>query len=196
MAGAAQSASLAQVDLQALIPHENGKHDVGEGTLQVPAPSQTPPAVKVLPGIGQLAFAQAVPWGYFWQAPAWHLPSVPHEVVPWSTHIAAGSGKPVGTAVQRPIEPVIAHEWQAPAQAVAQQTPCAHCPDWHSVPAEQNAPFGLRPHEPCTQTLPVEQAASLPQAVKQRAPLQTKGAHPIASGARQLPLASQVETGV
>ena len=37
---------------------------------------------------------------------------------------------------------------------------------------------------------------SLPQAPKQRAPLQTYGAHAMASGARQLPFASQVETGV
>ena len=75
--------------------------------------------------------------------------------------------------MHRPIVPVIAHEKQELAQAVAQQTPCAHWPDWHSVPAEQKAPLGLRPHEPCTQTFPVEQAVSLPQAVKQRAPVQT-----------------------
>jgi hypothetical protein len=86
---------------------------------------------------------------------------------------AAGSGWPVGTGAQRPIEPATAQEKQAPEQAVAQQTPCAHCPDWHSAPAEQNAPFGLGPHEPCTHEFPLAQLASLPQAVKQRAPLQT-----------------------
>ena len=167
--------------------------------MHVPAPSHVPPAVKVLPGIGQLAFAQAVPCGYFWHAPAWHLPSVPQEVGPLSVQSPAGSGRPVGTAVQRPIVPVIAHEKQDPVQAVAQQTPCAHWPDLHSVPAEQKAPFGLRPHELWTHTFPDEQAGSLPlplQAPKQRAPLQTYGAHPIASGARQLPFVSQVETGV
>lgn len=82
VAGAAQSASLAQVDLHAFRPQVNGKQDAGLGTVQVPAPSQAPLAVKVLPGAGQFAPAQAVPWGYFWQAPAWHLPSVPHEVGP------------------------------------------------------------------------------------------------------------------
>lgn len=173
VAGAAQSASLAQVDLQAFTPQVNGKQEAAPGTMQVPAPSQVPPAVNVLPGMGQLAPAQAVPCGYFWQAPAWHLPSLPHEVGPWSLHSPAGSGRPVGTAVQSPMVPVIAHEKHEPSQAVAQQTPCAHWPDWHSVPVEQKAPLGLRPQDPCTQTLPVEQAASLPHAVKQRAPLQT-----------------------
>lgn len=173
VAGGAQSASLAQVDLQALTPHENGKQPVAAGIMHVPAPSQVPPAVNVLPGIGQLAFAQAVPCGYFWQAPAWHFPSVPQDAVPWSVHSAAGSGSPAGTAVHRPMVPVIAQEKHEPAQAVAQQTPCAHCPDLHSLPVEQKALFGLRPHELWTQTLPVEQAASVPQAVKQRAPLQT-----------------------
>ena len=76
---AAQSASLAQVDRQALSPQVNGKQEVEAGIAQEPAPSQAPPAVKVVPGAGQLAFAQAVPCGYFWQAPAWHLPSVPQE---------------------------------------------------------------------------------------------------------------------
>ena len=126
VAGAAQSLSAAQVDRQALGPHANGKQDVAAGTVQVPAPSQVPPAVKVLPGIGQLAFLQAVPWGYFWQAPAWHLPSVPQEVGPLSMQSPAGSGSPVGTAVHSPIVPVMAHEKQAPVQAVAQQTPSAH----------------------------------------------------------------------
>ncbi len=79
---AAQSASVVQLDLQALSPQMNGKHEVAAGTQQVPAPSQVAAAVKVAPGTGQLAFAQAVPDGYFWQAPAWHLPSVPHEAGP------------------------------------------------------------------------------------------------------------------
>ena len=115
---------------------------------------------------------------------------------PWSAHIAAGSGSPVGTAVHSPIVPVMAHEKQAPAQAVAQQTPCAHWPDLHSVAAEQNAPFGLRPHELWTQTFPASRRRRCRRRVKQRAPLQTYGAQPMASGARQLPFASQVDTGV
>jgi hypothetical protein len=71
----------------------------------------------------------------------------------------------VATAVQSPIDPVTAQETQEPLQPVAQQTPCAHCIDWHSVAAEQKAPFGLAPQEPCMQTFPLEQPASLLQAV-------------------------------
>lgn len=93
------------------------------------------------------------------------MPSLPHDAGPWSTHTAAGSGWPVATAVQRPMEPATAQEKQEPEQLVAQQTPCAHCPDWHSLPAEQNAPLGFGPHEPCAQTFPREQLVLSPQAV-------------------------------
>jgi hypothetical protein len=160
--GGAQSASLAQLDLQALTPQVNGAHEVAVGVAQVPAPSQVAAGVNVIPGIGQVAPAQAVPCGYFWHVPAWHLPLVPHDDAPWSAHRLAGSGRPVATAVQSPIVPVIAQETHDPPQAVAQQTPCAHWPDWHSVAFEQNAPFGLSPHEPCVQTTPPAQFASLP----------------------------------
>ncbi len=173
VAGDTQSELLVQVDLQALTPQVKGKHEPVMGAAQVPAPSQVAAGVNVIPGTGQLALAQAVPCGYFWQAPAWHLPSFPQYPAPWSVQRPAGSGRPVGTAVQRPMVPVIAHEKQELPQAVAQQTPCAHWVDWHSVPLEQNAPFGLSPHDPWTQTLPVEQFASPPHDWKQRAPLQT-----------------------
>lgn len=161
VAGVAQSALLVQVDLQALTPQVNGKQEPAMGVPQVPLPSQTAAGVKVVPGTVQVAPAQAVPCGYFWQAPAWHFPSFPQDAVPWSVHRPAGSGNPVATAVQSPMVPVSAHEKQEPPQAVAQQTPCAHWPDWHSVALEQNAPLGLRPHELWTQTLPVEQFTSV-----------------------------------
>jgi hypothetical protein len=162
---AAQSASAVQADSQAPAPQMKGKQETGAGVLQLPAPSHVPPPVKLPPGIGQLALPQAVPCWYFWQAPDWHLPSVPHEAAPWSVQTAAGSGWPVATLVQRPSEPASAQEKQGSEQVVAQQIPCAHCPDWHSAPAEQNAPFGLGPHEPWTQLFPLEQLASLAQAV-------------------------------
>jgi hypothetical protein len=123
---AAQSPSLVQADWQAFAPQMNGKQGLGGGVWQVPAPSHVAPAVNVPPGIGQLALAQAVPCWYFWQPPAWHLPSFPQDIAPWSPQTPAGSGWPVGTAVQRPSEPASAHDTQEPAQAVAQQTPCAH----------------------------------------------------------------------
>lgn len=171
-AGAAQSLFVAQVALQAFVPQANGKQDDDDGTPQVPAPSQVPPGTKVVPLGRQLAPWQEVPCWYFSQAPDWHLPSVPQLCVPLSVQLPAGSG-PEATAVHCPIVPVIAQDWQAPVQAVAQQTPCAQTDDWHSVLTEQNAPIGLRPHELPVQTLPVEQALLSVQAPKQREPSQT-----------------------
>lgn len=60
-AGIAQSPSAAQVALQALMPHPNGKQDEEAGTTQVPEPSQVPPGVYVVPLGGQVAPWQAVP---------------------------------------------------------------------------------------------------------------------------------------
>jgi hypothetical protein len=194
-AGIAQSASVAQVALQALAPQANGKQEDEAGIPQVPAPSQVPPGVKVVPVVGQVAAWQEVPCWYFSQAPAWHLPSVPQLAAPLSTQLPAGSG-PEATAVHCPIVPVMAHERQAPVQAVAQQTPCAQNVDWHSTLFEQKAPIGFSPQEPALQTFPDEQELLSLQLAKQRAPLQTKGAQPKASGTWHFPVASQVECGV
>lgn len=95
-----------------------------------------------------------------------------------------------------PMVPEMAHDRQAPVQAVAQQTPWAQNVDWHSTLFEQKAPIGLRPQEPVVQTFPVEQALLSLQLEKQRAPLQTNGAQAKASGTWHLPVASQVEVGV
>ena len=92
--------------------------------------------------------------------------------------------------------PDSAHDLQALAQAVAQQTPCAQLLEMHSAPAEQKAPFGFFPHELLTHTLPGEQLASAVQLPKHLLPLQAKGAQAIASGATQLPVALQVASGV
>jgi hypothetical protein len=129
VAGWAQSASALQADLHAAAPQAKGKQELDVGRRQAPAPSQLADGVKVVPVAGQLAAAQAVPFTYFWQAPAWHLPLVPHPVGPWSTHDAAGSGRPAGMAVQVPNVPASAQDWQALAQAVRQQTPCAQLAD-------------------------------------------------------------------
>jgi hypothetical protein len=170
--GGAQSASAVQDDLHAAEPQANGAQEVASGVEQVPAPSQVAGGVNVAPGEGQLAAAHGVPWTYFWQAPAWHLPFVPQLVPPLSVQAEAGSGAPVATAVQVPMVPVSAQETQEPAQAVAQQIPCAQLPDRHSPFVEQAAPVGLRPHEALVQTFPVEQLASALQLEKQRVPLQ------------------------
>jgi hypothetical protein len=152
--------------------------------------------VNVVPPAGQLAVTHEVPWVYFWQAPAAHLPLVPQLVAPWSLQPPAGSGAPDGTSVQRPSDPERAHERHDPEQAVAQQIPCAQVVDRHSVLVEQEAPLGLRPHELAVQTFPVEHSALVAHDAKHLDPLQAKGAQVMASGAAQLPLASQVAAGV
>ena len=134
--------------------------------MQVPAPSQ------VAPPVGQVAAAQDVPWAYFWQAPPAHLPLVPQLAAPWSLQPPAGSGVPVGTAVQRPSDPASAHERHEPVQAVAQQIPCAQVADAHSTLVAQEAPFGLRPHELAVQAFPVEHSALVAQEAKHFDPLQ------------------------
>ena len=159
-AGGAQSASAVQDELHTAAPQANGAQELDIGVTQVPAPSQVAAGVNVVPAGGQLAPAQGVPCTYFWQAPAWHLPSVPQLAPPWSVQAAAGLGAPVATGVQVPRAPVNAQETQEPAQAVAQQIPCAQLFDRHSPLVEQAAPVGLRPHEALVQTFPVEQLAS------------------------------------
>jgi len=76
-AGDLQSASAAQLVLQAPAPQPKGAQEVDIGVTQLPAPSQLEAGVKVVPEAGQVAPAQGVPPTYFWQAPAWHLPLVP-----------------------------------------------------------------------------------------------------------------------
>ena len=195
-AGIAQSLSVAQVALQALVPQANGKQEDDAGIPQVPAPSQVPPGVKVVPLVGQVAPWQAVPCWYFSQAPAWHLPSVPQLDAPLSMQLPAGSG-PEATAVHCPIVPVIAHDRQAPVQAVAQQTPCAQKVDWHStlLRAEgadrlEAAGAGRCRRSPSSRRCCRRSWRSSARRCRRRARRRS------ASGAWHFPLASQVEVGV
>src|SRR5262245_34043185 len=91
IAGGAQSASAAQVDLQVAAPQRNGKQETAPGVRQVPAPSQVDWRVSVVVPAGQDAATQAVPSAYFWQAPASHLPLVSQLVASRSTQVWAGS---------------------------------------------------------------------------------------------------------
>jgi len=113
-----------------------------------------------------------------------------------STQVCDGSGLAAGTLVHAPRVLDSAHDLQAVAQAVAQQTPWAQLPDPHSLPAEQKAPIGFGPHEFPTQKFPVEQLASAVQLPKHLLPLQTYGTHDIASGATQAPVVLHVASGV
>jgi hypothetical protein len=159
-AGGAQSAFAPQIELQAATPQRNGKQEVAAGVMQLPAPSQVAWRTRVVLPEAQVAAAHGVPSAYFWQAPASHLPLVPQLAGSRSTQVCDGSGAPVGTLVQMPIEPASAQERHAPMQSVPQQIPWAHLPDMHSGPLEQNAPFAFLPHEFAMQTLPGEQFAS------------------------------------
>jgi hypothetical protein len=123
------------------------------------------------------------------------LPFVLH-VPGLSMHVCAGSGLPDGTFVHAPIVPDSAHDLQADAQAVAQQTPCAQFPEAHSVRSEQKAPFGFGPHEFPTQKLFAEQLASAVQLPKHLLPLQAYGTHDSELGATQAPVVLQVDSGV
>lgn len=62
-AGGAQSAVLAQVDLQAPAPHANGKHELAAGVTHAPAPSHVDSGVSVVPVAGQLAARHRAPCG-------------------------------------------------------------------------------------------------------------------------------------
>jgi hypothetical protein len=116
----------------------------------------------------QVAAAQVVPTAYFWQAPApSHLLFVPQVAAPASLQMLWGSAPPAATEVHFPSEPVIAQLWQAPAQAVAQQTPSAQCWFWQSASALQVCPSAFLPQVPAVaplatvQTWPVAQSVLL-----------------------------------
>jgi hypothetical protein len=117
------------------------------GFTQVPAPSQVEAPVKVPVPVGQLAARHDVPLGYFWHTPAWQRPLVPQLLAPWSLHIPVGSALPVATLVQVPVVPDSAHDWQAPVQALSQQTPWAQKLLLHWSADEQVVPLLALPHE-------------------------------------------------
>jgi len=60
-----------------------------------------------------------------------------------SVHSPSGSLLAVTLAQVPVVPPVLAlvQAWQVPVQAELQQTPSAHLPDWHSVPAAQAVPL-------------------------------------------------------
>ena len=159
-------------------------------------PSQVEPGVNVVVAAGHVESLQGVPFAYFWHAPAWHLPFVPQLAPPASAQRPAGSGAPVVTFVHVPSVPVRAHDWQAPVQALSQQTPCAQNVEPHSVPTEHEAPLFLRPHELPLQTFGVRQFVVFVHALKQDVPLQTYGLQGSESGATHWPVELQVEAGV
>lgn len=121
----------------------------------------------------QAAPAQVVPAPYRRQAPApLQRPSVPQVEAPWSVHWPSGSW-PAPTFVQVPADPLSAHDWQVPVQAVWQQTPCWQKPDAQSLATEQMSPSGFFVQAPATQTFGARQSASAVHDVRQTPAPQT-----------------------
>jgi len=112
------------------------------------------------------------------------MPFVPHVAAAVAAQVFEGSGAPVGASAHAPMAPASAQDLHGPAQAVAQQTPCAQKPEPHSGATEHDDPFVFLPHELCaSQTLGATHAALLVHAEKQRVPLQAKGAQAREGGA-------------
>jgi hypothetical protein len=153
-----------------------------------------------VPPAGQVAAAHEVPWAYFWQAPAAHLPFSSQLPAPWSLQPPAGSGIPGGTSVQTPSEPESAQERHDPVQAVAQQIPCAQKPELQVVPLVQAVPLDERPQlfVVVLQVALAAQSVLLAQVVLQAVPaaLQAKGAQLAGVAVLQVPAPSQVRAAV
>ena len=94
------------------------------------------------------------------------MPSVLQLEAPRSAHWPSGSC-PFGTLVQVPTVPVMLHAWQVPAQAVAQQTPCAQKPVPHSGPDPQATPTPFLTQLPPMQLNGATQSASAVQVALQ-----------------------------
>jgi len=95
-----------------------------------------------------------------------HEPSVPQPSAPESAHWFSGSVL-AAIAVQTPRLAASAHDMQMFVHGPAQQTPCWHDPEAHSVLAAQSAPITFLPQIVPLQTLPLEQSALVVHAVLQ-----------------------------
>jgi len=156
--GATQSVSTVHVVRQTAAPQLYGSHIDIVAAWQVPVPLQDRDDVSV--ELVHVAAPHCVPAVYSRQPPEpLQKPSVPQLFMPWSAHWFSGS-VPVGTLAHVPSDPASAHDWQVPAQAVAQQVPCAQNPVWHSPGAPQAMPVGFFVHAPATQTFGAVQSAS------------------------------------
>jgi hypothetical protein len=160
--GATQSApevAAVQLPLHVAPPHLNVPQLDAAGVVQTPAPSHVDAAVAVFVAMLHDGSLHTVPFVYFSQTPAMHLPVVPHVAWPMSLHTPAGSALPLATLVQFPTAPPSAHDWQEPLHAELQHTPCAQKLDWHSPAAEHDAPSGFFPHWLPLQTRGLRQLA-------------------------------------
>ena len=98
---------------------------------------------------------------------------MPHDALPASLQMPAGSALFVGTFVHVPGVPGSAHDWHEPLQPELQQTPCAQNDDWHSDPIEHEAPSVFLPQLLSLHTRGAMQEVLSVQALKHAEPLQT-----------------------
>lgn len=134
MKPATQSAFVAQAVRQALAPQTKGEQLAGT-CLQLPAPSQLPADVTVVP-LHDCA-AQFVPDGADRQAPApSHVPSKPQ--IGAGVHPPWGSLAPSVTGLHAPAAPETLQDEQAEQLAEEQQTPSTQLPLSHSGPEAQS----------------------------------------------------------
>ena len=151
----------------------------------------------------QLAFRQPFPVSQGLQAPApLQVPELEQSPLEASLalHRFLGSAPPEGTRLQVPILPRTLQLLHRPSlaslQALSQHTPSVQMPLAHSTAPPQGKPFGLSPHDPCTQVLGLMQSLSLRQGILQSVPSQMKVPHVRSSGVTQAPAPSQVDSGV
>jgi hypothetical protein len=165
---ATQSAAVAQLVLQFVVPQTYGLHD------------RTAPGAHVLvashrgAGCSAPAAHESVPHvvvaAYFRHAPMpLHCPSSPQVVAPASAHWPSGS-MPSGTLRQVPSPPATAHDLHVPVQAAEQHRPCAQIAELHSASAPQAAPSGFLPQLLLTHVFGETQSASVMQLVRQVLP--------------------------
>ena len=102
----------------------------------------------------------------------------------------------MGTLLQVPGAVVSAQDWQAPVQAVAQQTDCEQNPEEHSAAVTQACPGGLRPQEPLMQTAGEAQSELAVQEFLQMFAPHWYGKQGAAFGVTHLPAPSQVDVPV
>ncbi len=119
-------------------------------------PLQVFSAVTVPPE--QVGLAQSVAEAQSWQAPVWHVPSVPQLDIMLTEHTPWGSAMPLTDWLHVPVPPPpacwsdAAQATHAPVQAVLQQNPSAQKPLWHWSAAVHGLATGsLLTHMPLLQ---------------------------------------------
>ena len=199
--GDTQSASRLHVDKHALPLQTKVPQDTSAAARQPPRPSQLDAGVcdDVL---AQAAALHGSPSAKNAHAPARQVPVAPQVDCATALHCSWGSGAPSGTALQSPNVAARLQALHASVQAALQHTPCEqYClpsaAGWHSFPALQAAPAGLRPHDPLTQLLvPPHCPEVCVHDVKHFEPLHAYGKHVWPAGGMHWPLALHVDGGV